>query len=129
MHLKNQLFNRQPITPGLHGLIDYGFGLVSVTIPALLGLTGSARVIPVLWAVGQGTLNAFTDQPYAVKRIIPFSTHGRAETIGLPTLFAVTAASGALKHPRARVFFASLFAALLTNYVLTDYDATPEPAK
>ncbi len=118
---------RKPITPALHGLIDYGFGVVNLAVPALLGLTGAARVIPAAWAAAQGTLNAFTDQRYAVHRVVPFAIHGRLESFGLPTLAVTTVASGALKQPRARFFFAVLFVALVTNYMLTDYKATPEP--
>ncbi|CAA9584618.1 MAG: hypothetical protein AVDCRST_MAG87-3789 [uncultured Thermomicrobiales bacterium] len=36
-------------------------------------------------------------------------------------------ASGALKQPRARRFFTVLFAALVTNYMLTNYKVIPEP--
>lgn len=117
---------RKPISPGLHGLVDYGFGIVNVSVPALLGLSGSARVIPAVWAIAQGTLNAFTNQPYAVDRVIPFATHGRAESFGLPALAGAAVVSGALRQQKARLFFAGLFAALLTNYFLTDYKATPE---
>jgi len=99
---------------------------VNLGMPALLGLSGPARVIPAVWALAQGTLNAFSDQPYAVARLIPFAAHGRAESFGLPALAATTVVSGALRQPKARLFFAGLFAALLTNYFLTDYKATPE---
>ncbi len=53
---------RKPVTPALHGLVDYGFGIVNLAVPALLGLTGSARVVPAAWAVTKGTLNALTAQ-------------------------------------------------------------------
>lgn len=52
---------RKPISPALHGLIDYGFGIVNLSVPVLLGLSGPARVVPMVWAVAQGSLNAFTD--------------------------------------------------------------------
>jgi len=116
---------RKPISPGLHGHIDYGFGVVSLGVPALLGLSGPARILPAVWAVDQGTLNPFTDQPYAVDRVIPFATQGRAKSFRLPALAAATVVSGALRQLKARLFFAGLFAALLTNYFLTDYNATP----
>ncbi|MDQ3657937.1 MAG: hypothetical protein M3457_23035 [Chloroflexota bacterium] len=118
--------NRGFISPERHGLIDYGFGIVGVGLPALLKLPGPARTLPTTWALAQGSLNALTDQRYAVRRIIPFSLHGQAETLGLPAFFLATVASGALEQRKSRLFFAGLFAALLTNYVLTDYDATPE---
>lgn len=41
----------KPITPALHGFIDYGFGVMNLGMPALLGLTGPARVVPAVWAV------------------------------------------------------------------------------
>lgn len=62
-----------------------------------------------------------TDQAYAVKRVIPFATHGRAETFDLPALAVTTVVSGAWKQPGSRL----LFAALATNYFLTHYNATP----
>lgn len=112
---------RKPISPALHGLIDYGFGIVNLSVPVLLGLSGPARVVPMVWAVAQGSLNAFTDQTYAVKRVIPFATHGRAKTFGLPALAVTTVVFGAWKQPGSRLFFA----ALATDYFLTDYNATP----
>lgn len=116
----------KPISPAMHGLIDYGFRIVNTAGPALLGLSGPARTIPMLAALAQGTLNAYTDQPYALERAVPFSTHGRLESFGVPALAVATVASGALKRPKARLFFFGLFAALGTVYFMTDWDATPE---
>lgn len=116
---------RQPISPAMHGLIDYGFGLANATLPSMLGLSGAAKMIPAAWAVGQGTLNALTDQPYAIARKIPYRVHGQVEAVGVPSLVAVTVASGAMKEPKARRFFIALFIALATVYTLTDYSAKP----
>ncbi len=116
----------KPISPAMHGLIDYGFGLANTAGPALLGLTGSARMVPAIAALAQGSLNALTDQRYAVSRAIPFSVHGQAETFGVPALAIATVASGALKQPKARLFFGALFLALGTVYALTDWTASPE---
>jgi hypothetical protein len=117
---------RQPISPALHGLIDYGFGLAYTTLPSLLGLTGPGRAIPADWGIGQGALNALTDQPYAVSRKVSFRTHGLMEAGGVPTLVGVTVASGAMKDPKARRFFIGMFAALATVYTLTDYKEIPK---
>jgi hypothetical protein len=110
----------------MHGLIDYGFGVVNSVGPALLGLKGSAAAIPAVAALAHGGLNAFTDQPYAVKRTIPFQGHHLAESVGVPALLVATLVSGATKQPRAKLFFGGLFLALGTVYALTDWDATPE---
>ena len=117
---------KRPISPAMHGLIDYGFGLVNTVAPTLLDLPPSTRALPHVVAAMQGTLNAFTDQRYAVKRVIPFQTHHLAETIGVPALLAATIVTGAWKTPRARMFFGGLFAALGTVYALTDWGAKPK---
>lgn len=78
----------QPIKVEAHSLIDYGFAAVSLSAPFVLGLRGAARAIPVAWGLGQGTLNALTDQPYALRRVVSFKGHGRAEAVALPALLA-----------------------------------------
>lgn len=86
-------------------------------------------MIPAVWAIGQGTLNAFTNQPLAISRKIPFLTHGQVETVGVPALVAITLASGAMKEPTAKRFFIGLFTALGIVYTLTDWKATPKNEK
>lgn len=123
---------KRPISPALHGLIDYGFGVLNTAGPAALGLTGSARAVPAVAAAAQGTLNALTAQPYAAARIVPFHLHGRLESIGVPALLVATIATGAWKQPRAPLFFGGLFLALGVVYALTDWNAWPtahQPAR
>ncbi|WP_198170427.1 hypothetical protein [Deinococcus arboris] len=93
--------------------------------PSVLGLKGSARA----WCYGFGAaaafLNGLTDQPFTVKRLISFRVHGQADTPFVPLLLLLPWATGALKQPKARVFFTGYFLAALTNYLLTDYDRLP----
>ena len=116
---------RQPIKVRGHSLIDYGFGAAAVGGPALLGFRGAARALPLGLAATQGALNAFTDQPYAIKRIVPFKLHGRSEKLAVPAFALAVAASGALGQPGAKAYFGGLIGALATVYTLTDWDARP----
>lgn len=116
---------KKPISPGLHGLIDYGFGVLNTAGPAALGLTGSARAVPAVAAAVQGTLNALTAQPYGVAKVVPFNLHGRLESVGVPALLVASIATGAWKQPKAPLFFGTLFVALGTVYTLTDWNAWP----
>lgn len=118
---------RKPISPAAHGLIDYGFGLLNTVGPALLGLHGPARTVPAVTTAVQGTLNAFTNQPYAVRRAIPFRLHGQAESLGVPALLVATIVTGAWKQPRAPLFFGTLFGLLGTVYALTDWKGQTGP--
>ena len=116
---------RQPIGVEPHALIDYGFAAVSLGVPLALGLRGAARAIPMAWGTGQGVLNALTDQPYALRRLVPFKRHGQAEAVGLPALAATLALLRPFRQRAAKPFLGALLAALVTNYALTDYDALP----
>ena len=114
----------QPIKVTGHSAIDYGFLAVATVGPQLLGLEGPARLVPLAFGATQGPLNALPAQPYAIKRVIPFKLHGRAESIAVPGLAVAVVASGALKQPGAKAFFGGLLASLAIVYTLTDWDAT-----
>ena len=118
---------RKPISPDMHGLIDYGFGVLNTAGPAALGLTGSARTVPAVAAAVQGTLNALSNQRYAAKRVVPFRLHGRLESLGVPALLVASIVTGAWKQPKAPLFYTGLFAALGTVYALTDWNGQKAP--
>ena len=55
---------------------------------------------------------------------MPFRLHGQVDTPFVPTLLLLPWATGALKERDARRFFFSFTVVVLTNYLLTDYDAS-----
>ena len=116
----------EPIKAKAHGEIDYGFSAVNVTVPALLGLEGPARRIPAVFALMQGGINALTDQPVGVKRLIPLRTHGWIEAATIPALAGVVVVSGALDTTRAKVYFGAMGLALGVIYALTDWNAAAD---
>jgi hypothetical protein len=69
-----------PIGPRLHGAIDYGFVALQALAPTLFNLRGSAKTLCYAFAGNQAVLNALTNQPYAVKKLVPFRVHGQLET-------------------------------------------------
>lgn len=115
---------RKPITPKRHGAIDYGFLVVGLVGPSLLGLNGAARVVFGLLALAQGTLNAFTDHALALRRVVPFRLHGRLELGGIPLYVVLPIVSGALEGSRAYALYFGAGATLLAVYILTDWNAT-----
>jgi hypothetical protein len=56
----------------------------------------------------QGGLDAFTDQPLALKGLVPFRTHGTAELSSGPLFVLLPWLTGALKDPKARNYFLAL---------------------
>lgn len=43
----------EPIKPGAHGVIDYGFLALNLSAPSLLGLHGAARALAYLFGGAQ----------------------------------------------------------------------------
>lgn len=115
-----------PIGPRLHGAIDYGFVTMQAFAPRLFGLHGAAKYCCYAFAATQGVLNAFTDQPLALRRVVPFRVHGQVETPFVPALVILPWLTGALRQRPARHYFFSFFAVALANYLLTNYNA-PAP--
>ena len=115
--------SRKIFGPKAHCAIDYGFVATLALAPSLFQLTGTARSLCYLFGSAAGVLTALTDQPLALRRVVPFRVHGQVDTPFVPTLLVLPWATGALKQRNARLFFFSFFAAVLTNYLLTDYDA------
>lgn len=58
------------------------------------------------WGAGQGTLNALTDQPYALRRVVSFKRHGQAEAVALPALVATVALMRPFGQRAAKPFLA-----------------------
>ena len=120
----------EPIKSGAHGAIDYGLLGLNLSAPSLLGLNGAARALAYLFGGAQGGLNAVTDQPLALRRIVPFRTHGTIELSSGPLFVALPLAlpwlTGALKEPEARTYFLILGAVLVAVYGLTEREAQPD---
>ena len=113
----------RPISPRLHGLLDYGFLGVLLSAPTLLGLARPVRAVFALFGLAQSGLNAVTDQPYAVRRAVPFKLHGQIEKYSTPLYVVGPGLVGAWRDRRALAFQILAGATLVTVYNLTDWDA------
>lgn len=117
---------KKPISPAMHGLLDYGFILANLTIPSALGLRGTGKNFPAIFAMAQLPQNAFTNHRFSISRKMPFATHGRIDLAALFVLIGVPVATGVMKQPTARRYYLCLFAAAITVFSLTDFKAKPE---
>lgn len=114
---------RKPISPTLHGALDYGFLAAMLTVPKLLGLPRRGRAVAAAFGAAQGGLNAVTDQPLAVRHLVPFRLHGAVDLAALPAVVGLPLLTGVLRDRRARAFFLGSGAALAAVYAFTDWDA------
>jgi hypothetical protein len=120
--------HKKPIGPTAHGAIDYTFATLNILAPTLFGLTGPAKAICYSFAASQGLLNALTDHPLGLKKVVPLRMHGKLETPYVPAILLLPWATGAFRQRNARLYFGAFFAMAFTNYMLTDYNAY-EPEK
>jgi hypothetical protein len=113
----------KPIGPTAYGVIDYAFATLNMLAPSLFGLRGPARAICYSFAASQGLLNALTDHPLGLRKVVPLRIHRMLETPYVPAILLLPWLTGALRRRNARLYFASFFAMAATNYLLTDYNA------
>lgn len=114
----------RPISPRAHGAIDYGLLMMWAGVPHLLGLPQPVRTVFATMGLGQAGLNAVTDQPYALRRIVPFRVHGLIEKYSSPLYVVLPLAAGTWDDRRSRVYFLAAGAVLVANFNLTNWNAT-----
>ena len=112
----------KPLTPRLHGFVDYAACGLMAAAPALLKLSPQARTASYALAGSYLGVSALTDYPPALSRMIPFPLHGKIELGTLPVLLLL----GARMEGRDRAYFLGLAGMVAGAYALTDWTADPD---
>jgi hypothetical protein len=113
----------KPISPALHGLIDYGVAAADLALPSLLGMSGRARAVFAAFGLVQGGLNSVTAQPYALDPVVSLQTHRLVDLAAVPVVLGLPPVLGLHREPRARAFWVVLAGSLVAVYLLTDWEA------
>lgn len=114
---------RKPITPRLHGVLDYTTSAAVAAAPPLFDMPRSAtRLFEGLAATYTG-LSSVTDYPLSVKRLVPFEVHGAGELAIAAVLPAMPWVLGFSEHRAARNLCFGLTALTLVVAALTDWRA------
>jgi hypothetical protein len=120
---------QHPISPRVHGMLDYSTSVATAAAPALFGFPKPAAALCYALAGGYTGLSLITDYPLSAKRLVPFKGHGVAEgLIGL-ALPALPWALGFARHRAARNFCFALTAVTAVVAALTDWDGPTRPAR
>lgn len=112
----------KPISPRIHGMIDYGTSAAVAAAPAVLDIPKAARNLFEGLATGYTGLSAVTDYPLSLKRLIPFKIHGAAELAVAAILPAMPWILGFADDRAARNMCFGLSAMTLVVSALTDWD-------
>jgi len=115
--------DNKPVTPALHGIIDYVFSAIQIAGPTLIGLND--KTIKTYRALGAGFLsvNALTDCGVGIKPVISFKGHQKADGVFLATLSLLTFSDVVRKDKKALRFHLGFLATAISHYVLTDYNS------
>jgi hypothetical protein len=112
----------KPISPKWHALIDYALVGSLLALPALLKMKRKARWIYAVEAAVLLPYVALTEQPAAVKGLIPFKIHGRIDLFNVAQ-FAGQSLLPVFRKNRRELLFNIGFTALSgLTVLLTDFD-------
>jgi hypothetical protein len=113
---------QKPISPRVHGILDYATALTTAAAPRALGFPERAEQLCYTLAGGYSALSMLTDYPLSARRMVPFKAHGAAEValgVALPALPWLMGFAG---HRGARNFFLGLTALTAVVAALTDWE-------
>ncbi|HKN64877.1 MAG TPA: hypothetical protein VJW73_01285 [Gemmatimonadaceae bacterium] len=112
----------KPISPRVHGMLDYSTAAAVAAAPRIMDLPAPASRLFETLAGGYTALSAVTDYPLSVRRVVPFKGHGAAElAIGL-ALPAMPWLLGFADNRAARNLCFGLTALTLVVAALTDWN-------
>lgn len=106
-----------------HGILDYATVLATAAAPRVFKFPPPAARLSHLLSGIYLCLSAVTDYPLALRRLVPFRTHGQIEFASgfalplLPWMF------GFARHRAARNFLIALSAITFIVWSLTDWEA------
>jgi hypothetical protein len=112
----------KPISPRIHGMIDYGTSAAVAAAPVMLNVPRAARNLFEGLATGYTGLSSITDYPLSVKRVVPFKLHGATELVIAALLPAMPWLLGFADNRAARNLCFGLTAMTLVVSALTDWD-------
>ncbi len=113
---------QKPISPTLHGTLDYSTMAAALAAPRVLGFSRSAAMATYSLATGYLALSALTDYPPAVKRAVPLKVHGATDVLLGVTLPLLPWVVGFARDRSARNFFLALTGITMTVTALTEWE-------
>lgn len=114
--------NTKIISPKMHGLIDYALVGSLLTLPSLLGFNSQVKKIYTAEAIALLTYVTLTDQPAAIKPVIPFPVHGKIDPFNVGQFALQTFLKPFRKDKQAQLFNIAFTAIAGITVLLTDWN-------
>lgn len=117
----------KPISPKAHALIDYALVGALLTLPSLLKMNKKAKLIYAAEAAVLLPYVALTEQPVAVKGLIPMETHGKIDPFNVAQFAAQTFFKPFHKTRKELIFNVAFTAIAGLTVLLTNYQEKRYP--
>jgi hypothetical protein len=118
----------KPLSAKGHALMDYALVGSLLVLPHLLGMNKNAKKIYAAEALVLLPYIALTSQPFSLKGLIPFSTHGKIDLFNV-SQFALQTLFKTFRHRKTELIFNLGFTAIAgLSVLLTDWKQQ-QPAK
>ena len=111
----------KPISPKLHGILDYSTIAATAAAPKLLDFPRNAAIAAYALAGGYLALSALTRYPTAVKKVVPLRAHEITDIALGGLLPAMPWMLGFGRNRRARNFFLALTGVTAAVTALTNW--------
>lgn len=115
--------NAKPISPTVHGIIDFGFSAALFTLPHILKLNEHAKWLYTVNALNTFLYSAATDYSVGIKRMIPYQVHRKIDVANITALALATLYKPLRENKRVLCFHISVIAAAILTVSLTDWNA------
>ena len=119
----------KPISPAVHGLIDYALASSLLTIPSVLGFNKKVKTIYAAEALALLVYVALSDHPAAVKPVIPFTMHGKIDPFNVGQFALQTFSKPFRKDKKAMLFNIGFTAIAGITVLLTDWHGKTKTGK
>lgn len=115
--------NAKPISPAVHGIIDYGFSAALFTLPHILKLNKHVKWLYTVNALNTFLYSAATDYPPGIKHVIPYQVHRKIDVGNITALALAILYKPVCENKRVLCFHISVIAAAILTVSLTDWNA------
>ena len=111
----------KPISPTVHGALDYLTCVFFALAPRLFGLGGAYATVCYLLAGGYLVISLLTNMPLGALKAIPFWLHGKLELVSGLVFIASPWLFGFAENTTARNLFVGAGIVFLLVYSLTQW--------
>lgn len=112
----------KPISPTLHGVLDYLTCGLFFVAPSLFNFTGAYATVCYVLAAGYLIISLLTKMPLGLLKLVPFWLHGKLELVsGLVFIASPWIFGFANDNGTARNFFIAMGVVFLLVYMLTQW--------